>query len=104
MYITPNEVNIQREFKELFIALPLELHQNITNKIWNGGEEYNAIIVGENHHVIPLSLRFLFSMYGRPKSTTLLECQHAHECGKETRYLELSIGLFLGNNISEQDH
>lgn len=33
IYLTPNEVNIPKELKESFFSLPLELQQNVINRI-----------------------------------------------------------------------
>lgn len=91
LYITPNAVSIPREFKELFLALPLDVQQNITNRIWNGGEEYNEVIVRNNHPVIPLSLRFLFAIYGRLKSATSL-------------VVPAGTGMWKGDKISRTEY
>lgn len=70
IYITPEDITIPKEFTELFVALPLDLQRNITDIIWNGGKGYRRVIVDRNLHVLPLSLKFLFSIYGRLKHIT----------------------------------
>jgi hypothetical protein len=64
------KVTLPKEFIERFVALPLDLQCDITNRIWNQGEEYRKVIVKNNIPVLPLSLWFLFSIYGRLKSVT----------------------------------
>jgi len=91
LYITPNRVTIPREFKELFLALPLDLQQNITNRIWNGGEEYKEIIIRRNHPVLPLSLKFIFSVYGRLKDATSL-------------IVPAGMGMWKGDKISRIEY
>jgi hypothetical protein len=69
IYITP-DVALPKDFIESFVALPLELQRDITNRIWNNGKGYRRVIVDNNSPVLPLSLRFLFSVYGRLKHIT----------------------------------
>jgi hypothetical protein len=68
--IKPKKVILPKEFIERFVALPLDLQCDITNIIWNTGEEYRRVIVKDNIAVLPLSLWFLFSIYGRLKRET----------------------------------
>lgn len=91
LYITPNKVNIPREFKESFLSLPLDLQQNIVNRIWNEGKEYNEVIVRNNHPVLPLSLKFLFAIYGRLKYTT-------------SSVTPPGIGAWTGGKISKNEY
>lgn len=70
IYITPEDVTIPKEFAKLFVALPLDLQRNITDRIWNGGEEYRRVIVDRNLPVLPLSLRFLFLVYRKWEHVT----------------------------------
>ena len=71
IYIRPVDVTLPKEFIESFVVLPLTLQCNITNRICNNGKGYRRIIIDNNTHVLPLSLRFLFSIYGRLKGITL---------------------------------
>ena len=91
LYITPNRVSIPREFRELFLTLPLDIQENIVNRIWNAGKEYSEIIVRNNHPVIPLSLKFLFSLYGRLKHTT-------------TPIIPRGFGAWNGGKISRTEY
>lgn len=91
LHITPNNVNIPKGFKELLLNLPLEIQENIVNKIWNEGKGYNTIIVRNNHPVIPLSLKFLFSLYGRVKHLT-------------TPIIPRGFGAWKGGKISRTEY
>lgn len=53
LYITPNEVNIPKKFRELFFTLPLDLQQNVVKRTWNEGGYYNKVIVRDNHPILP---------------------------------------------------
>ena len=59
-----------KEFIKRFVALPLDLQWNITNRVWDQGEEYRKVIVKNDIPVLPFSLWFLFCIYGRLKSVT----------------------------------
>ena len=48
IYITSKDVTIPKEFTELFVALPLDLQRNITDRIWNKGKGYRRVIVDRN--------------------------------------------------------
>ena len=91
LYISPNKSTIPREFKELFLCLPIDLQQNITDRIWNEGKGYNTVIVRNNHPVIPLSLKFLFSLYGRNKQESPL-------------VKSLGLGAWNGGKISKSEY
>ena len=69
-YITPERVTFPKEFIERFVALPLDLQREITNRIWNQGKGYRQVIINDNSPALPLSLWFLFCVYGRLKSVT----------------------------------
>ena len=71
IYITPENVTLPKEFIERFVALPLDLQRDITNRIWNQGKGYRRVVVDNNLPVLPLSLWFLFCVYGRLRSVTL---------------------------------
>ena len=64
------EVALPKEFIDKFVALPLDLQRDITNRIWNQGKGYRRVIVKDNSPVLPLSLWFLFCVYGRLRSVT----------------------------------
>lgn len=70
IHITPEDVTLPKEFIERFVNLPLELQRDITNRIWNKGKGYRRVIVDNNSPVLPLSLWFIFIIYGRLKRIT----------------------------------
>lgn len=104
LYLTPTKVSIPRRFKELFLSLPLDLQQNVANRIWNKGQGYNEIIVRDNHRVLPLSLEFLFAIYGRLKYTTSLITPLGIGMWIGSKISIREYDLFLGNHISMWDH
>jgi hypothetical protein len=67
IYITPEDVTIPKEFTQLFMALPLDLQHNIIDIIWNRERGSRRVIFDRNTLVLPLSLKFLFSVYERLK-------------------------------------
>jgi hypothetical protein len=44
----------------------------IANKIWQEGKNHNKMLVKDNHPIIPMSLKFLFALYGCLENKTLL--------------------------------
>lgn len=57
-------------FQNLFDALPLEIRGLILSKIWNNGDGFNSLIVLNGELILPPILHFLFSQYGRIKTST----------------------------------
>jgi hypothetical protein len=57
-------------FQELFDKLPLEIKGIILNKIWNEGCDLGVVLALNGEVLLPLSLQFLFSQYGRLKEIT----------------------------------
>jgi hypothetical protein len=58
------------ELKILFDQLPIEIKQIILSKIWNNGQEFNALIVFKRELILQTKLYFLFAQYGRLKGIT----------------------------------
>ena len=48
----------------------MEIKGIILNKIWNDGHDLGIVLVVKGELLLPLSLQFLFSQYGRLKEIT----------------------------------
>jgi hypothetical protein len=95
------EVALPKEFIDRFVALPLDLQRDITNRIWNQGKGYRRVIVKDNSPVLPLSLWFLFCVYGRLRSVTSKVVPQLTVRGKEPKCPGRSINLCSEDQITE---
>ena len=48
LFITPNRIATPKGFKDLFLTLPLDIHENIANRIWSDGKDYNIVTIRNN--------------------------------------------------------
>ena len=78
-------LHIPGTFQSSFDNLPLDIKRIILSKVWNQGTNLKTLVVVKGELYLQFELHFLFSQYGRLKSTT--QAVFSQGCGAWKGYV-----------------